>query len=391
MSFTTNNHYVPIWFQRRFLSISEREPKLYYLDLKPDKIARGDGGHYFRNDLRRLGPIGCFYEQHLYTQFFGNGASDAIEKFLFGKIDTAGAAAVHLFGNYAITRETSDAFSDLLIYLGAQTFRTPKGLGFLQLMVNNAPRQDVLSLLPRMSGVYSATWAEGVWEIFSCDKSDTKFIISDHPVTLYNRKVFPGSKAGAYPFDARIGSVGTQTLFPLDLNTILVITNLQLVRNPRMNPLKVRENFRLNSSAFFNLESVHTGRQLSERDVRSINYILKRRASRYIASGEKEWLYPEKYLKTTLWNKLGDEFFLMPDPRTVPFTTSITVGFDVGSVKMDEYGRPSDDKDPKVQFQRQFEQRAFREWQKRWDMAFGELSVEEQREALLGRHGKSTA
>jgi hypothetical protein len=36
-----------------------------------------------------------------------------------------------------------------------------------------------------------------------------------------------------------------------------------------------------------------------------INYITKKRAYRYVAAAEKEWLYPERYLPTTHWNKLG--------------------------------------------------------------------------------------
>lgn len=63
-------------------------------------------------------------------------------------------------------------------------------------------------------------------------------------------------------------------------------------------------------------------------------------ARQYIAAAEKEWLYPEKPFTKTMWNKLGDRFFLMPDPRKTSFTTDIVMGFSDGrSLGVDEYGR----------------------------------------------------
>ncbi len=72
--FTTRNHYVPQWYQERFLAPGRAEDKYYYLDLHPEKVVRSDGGHHFRNDVRRLGPISCFKEDHLYTLRFGKYA-----------------------------------------------------------------------------------------------------------------------------------------------------------------------------------------------------------------------------------------------------------------------------------------------------------------------------
>lgn len=66
----------------------------------------------------------------------------------------------------------------------------------------------------------------GSWDVVDCEDLATKFIVSDHPVTLYNRRCFPGKLL--YPLNALIGSVGTQTIFPLDLNHCLVITHLRI-------------------------------------------------------------------------------------------------------------------------------------------------------------------
>ena len=111
--------------------------------------------------------------------------------------------------------------------------------------------------------------------------------------------------------------VGTHTIFPLDLNRCLVITNLVTFGILEINPLHVRENPRYFATTLFDIRTVQTGRQIPEHYVQAINSIIKRRARRYVAAGQKEWLYPEKFLKTTMWNKLGDKFFLMPDPRKI--------------------------------------------------------------------------
>ena len=74
--------------------------KLFYLDLKPDKIVHPDGGFHHRKALRRLGPKECFKDEHLYTLFFGKYATDIIEKNFFGPIDNSGSELIEFFANY---------------------------------------------------------------------------------------------------------------------------------------------------------------------------------------------------------------------------------------------------------------------------------------------------
>lgn len=69
------------------------------------------------------------------------------------------------------------------------------------------------------------------------------------------------------------------------------------MRNPRTNQKAERENFRVDSPAIFARDNIQSGRQLREKEVLAINYILKKRAARYIAAAEKEWLYPETRLR----------------------------------------------------------------------------------------------
>jgi hypothetical protein len=89
------------------------------------------------------------------------------------------------------------------------------------------------------------------------------------------------------------------------------------------------------------LLDIQYGRELEEDEVLRINYILKRRAVRYIAAAEEHWLYPEKYVSTRIWSNLDDDWFLLPNPYKVPFHSEILVGYRDGSAwGMDEYGRP---------------------------------------------------
>lgn len=385
MSFTEINHYVPRWYQRRFLPANLKEQKVYYLDLTPDKVCHTDGGIYQRKECRRLGPGSCFAERHLYTLFFGANAADVIEKRFFGSIDRLGAGAVEFFANYVLNSETEASLRNLLRYLDAQKLRTPKGLDYIKQMSGGGSHQTALQLMGWLWQLHVTIWMEGVWEILECHQSDTKFILSDHPVTTYNKKLFPRSPQCKYPLDASIELVGTHTIFPLDLNRCLIITNLGYVRNPWINPLLVRENPRYFAPTFFDIRKVQTGRRIPEHYVQAINFIIKKRARRYVAAGQKEWLYPEKLLKTTMWDKLGDKFFLMPDPRKVPFTTGFFGMREDGTVlSSDEYGRHLRDNDPKVKATRNMERRAFENAKKAWDDQFGKLSVEEERRYFFG-------
>lgn len=381
MNFAHHNHYVPQWYQKRFLAPGRVEDKLHYLDLAPERVNHPNGGFHYRDALRRLGPTNCFAQDDLYTLNFGNQASDIIETRFFGVIDGKGSTAVEFFSDYAFKNGAGDAYQNLMRYMDAQKLRTPKGLDFLRKLSKTDDNQVALHVMGELHQMHITIWSEGVWEVLACDESPTKFIVSDHPVTTYNKGEFPGSRACTYPLDSRIDLLGTHTIFPLDLNRCLVITNLGYVRNPNASPTRTRENPRYYAApTMFDLRKVQTGRQVSEDYVRAINYVLKTRAKRYIAAGEREWLYPEKGLAATRWDRLGDKVFLMPDPRKVNFTTGFVMGFKGGGGwGHDEYGRHSDDNDPEVKRLREKEWRTFQAAKQSWDSMFGELTDEEWR------------
>jgi hypothetical protein len=71
-----------------------------------------------------------------------------------------------------------------------------------------------------------------------------------------------------------------------------------------------------------------------------VNFILKRRATRYIAAAEQEWLYPEDLASVTHWSKLDTDWFLFPNLYNVEFSQGMLVGYKDGSSWVaDEYGR----------------------------------------------------
>lgn len=337
MSFCVRNHYVPQWYQRRFLAPGQS--KLWCLDLKPEVIKRPDGTSTTRKPLRHLGPVNCFQQDHLYTLYFGRYETDHLEKTFFGKVDAVGEKAVAFFADYGMRDGVHEAFNGMTDYLSAQLFRTPKGLSMLQALAGSKDHQRTLHVLRTAGQLYHTIWVESVWAVKHCKDSPTKLIISDSPVTTYNRRVFPGSAEVQGFGMAHIERIGTQTLFPLDGDHCLIITNTQYVRNPQGNPLKLRENPRYYAPAHFDLRKVQRGHALEEQEVVAINYILKSHARRYIASSNQEWLYPEKILTERNWHKLGgSRFFLQPDPRLVSFTTAIISGGKKGSWGYNEYG-----------------------------------------------------
>jgi hypothetical protein len=384
MTFSKINHYVPQWYQRRFFSRGLKEQKFYYLDLHPERVNHPDGSFHLKAQCRRWGSISCFAQGDLYTLVFGQNATDVIEKLFFGTIDQLGSEAVDFFSNYTVNARSGDAFRNLTKYLDAQILRTPKGLDYLKKLSGSNSHQKALDLMGAIWKYHITIWTEGVWEVLCCDRSTTKFIVTDHPATTYNKNLPPDSKECEYPSDAPIELVGTHTIFPLDLVRCLVITNLEYVRDPECNPLKVRENPRYFAETMFDIRKVQTGRQIPENEVIAINFILKNRARRYIASPEKAWLYPEEHLGSTLWNSLADRFFLMPDPRKVPFSTGIFVGFNDGtSWGIDEYGRHPGDPNPELKAKRSAEMQTFQKAKKAWDERFGPLSRDEMRRYFI--------
>lgn len=345
-----SNHYVPQWYQRRFIPPDQTERKLYYLDLHPDWFIDGKGVRRRRKALRRLGPRRCFAIDDLYTARFGGSKSREIERRFFGEIDTRGKRAVEFFARFDLDRMDRESFppepervmQDLLRYMSTQKLRTPKGLEWLAGQLMAIDHRTVLKGMLDLQEMHSAIWTECVWQLASASESVTKLLVSDHPVTVYNRACAPTNPhwcKGAHDPDIRL--FATHTLFPLDLDRILILTNHGWAVNPYRMPTEPRPYSRLFRGAMFNFLEVQYGRQLCEQEILEINYILKRRAWRYVAAGREDWLYPERHLERTDWRLFGKGHLLMPDPRAVGPAGEWVMAYSDGSYEsMDSYGRP---------------------------------------------------
>lgn len=330
------NHYVPEWYQKRFIPKGQR---FYYLDLKPETMT-SSGHKYQRRALLRWGPDKCFYEQDLYTTRFGGWESTEIEQKFFGRIDDSGRNAVEYFSSYKHDGINYEALYAMLPYMTVQKLRTPKGLKYLAKADRLDNKNLVLFKLQEIQKIFCALWSECIWSIADASESSTKFLVTDHPVTVYNKACFPASKWCKDCNDPEIWFSATHTIFPLDQNKILILTNLSWVRNPYGDPLNHRPNTKLFRPAVFSFLDIQVGRKLSEIEVIEINYVLKKRAWRYIAAAEKEWLYPEHHITTQHWDKLGNGYLFMPDPRVVSFSSEVLIGYSDKHVEgFDAYGR----------------------------------------------------
>jgi hypothetical protein len=360
------HHYVPEWYQKRFFAPGDSQ--LYRLDIRPERVQAPNGKSYFPTACSRRPPSRCFCTEDLYMLRFGRTETDTLERNFFGSVDRDGAWAMEVFaGLESFTPDISEAFQPLLAYMGAQRFRTPRGLDWLS-QTSERDRQSVLLLLTRLFQAHGTMWTEGVWEIVSADNSATKFIISDSPITFYN-PALPRS-LNHYPGSEELDKVGTRTIFPLSLSRCLVITHAQFVRAPKTTPLAVRTNARSFQQAMFKFTDIQIGRTLSENEVRRINHILKQAATKYIAAGRKEWLFPEAVNAEFAWANLDRDWFLMPNPWRVPFTSKVQWGnMDGSSWSLDAYGR--DPLNPKYDDRKQHDrewvsaQLAKREWAKK--------------------------
>lgn len=337
-----NNHYVPIWYQKRFV-LDSSQHELHYLYLKPPQFTDSRGGTHSGNETRKLGFKYCFAETDLYTTKFNNVESSQLEQLFFGQIDARGRDAVDWCAHFSHPWDGTDAINDLLLYMSTQKLRTPKGLAWLYDATSRLGKVDknsILTLMTNLRQLYGAIWMECVWLIADASKSNTKFIISDHPITVYNRRCGPRSQWCREHNDPDIRYHASHTLFPLSLNKILILTNLSWVRNPYQKEIGIRPNPNFFRTAIMKITDIQTLRFLTEEEVRQINFIIKSRAYKHIAAAQEDWLYPERHVSKSNWYDYGHGYLCMPDPRGVEYGGQILIGHNDGTASaFDEYGR----------------------------------------------------
>lgn len=272
--------------------------------MSPEQKLLPNGRTVAMNSVRWLAPKKCFCEYDLYSTHFGSLVNDEVEKILFNSIDDRGAKAVRAFAGNDFS-EMNDTFLDLFEYLDAQKLRTPKGLDWIKSRYSSLRQLQLMQEMQGLRLMHCTIWAEGVREIVSAEKSDIKFIVSDHPVTIYNPATSPTSPDCAYPDDPLIEWLGSQTVFVLDANTCLILTHLEYAQAPKIGNLtEPRTHARYRGESIVRTDAFIRTRELSREEVVAINYLLKSRARRNLAASNKAWLYPEK-LFTGAWQDIA--------------------------------------------------------------------------------------
>ncbi len=325
---------MPQWHQKGFMD--ERENQLCHLTRREIDLKNGEFKTVYSKKWHTSAQR--FYERDLYSTFFGAEVNDEIEQKLFGPIDDNGSKAVRAF----ITDDQSQwhhNFQDLFTYLDAQKLRTPKGLDWIKSKYPELTQLQLMVEMLSLRTIHCTLWAEGVRELVSAEDSDIKFIVSDHPVTVYNYACPPESELCGYPNDPDIALKGSQTIFPLDKNRCLILTNLEYAQDTdNVNPLDQRTNAtRMRSSMVNTIEFINT-RKLNADEVTQINHIIKSRAKASVAAGKKEWLYPENDVACD-WADLR-HVLLPPSGELHRYGGEMFAQFEDGSVHyQDAFGR----------------------------------------------------
>ncbi|QQE95051.1 DUF4238 domain-containing protein [Providencia huaxiensis] len=327
MNKTRDNHYVPQWYQKGF--ISERENMLCHLKNKIILLPNGEEKQ-LPPSVKWYSPTQSFYKKDLYTTFLGIDINDDIERKLFGFIDDIGSRSIKAFSDDN-TNEWHKYFQNLFLYLDAQKLRTPKGLEWIRSKYTKLDQNQLMAEMQSIQTLNCTLWAEGVRELVSATDSDVKFIISDHPVTVYNYACPPNSSLFKYPNDPDISLKGSQTIFPLNKDRCLILTNLEYAKSPNeTNPLEPRTNpAKMRQSFVSSIDFINT-RKLTSDEVRKINYIIKMSAVESIASGDKEWLHPEQYI-TCEWSELK-HVLQPPKEQLHRYGGELYVRFDNGNI-----------------------------------------------------------
>ncbi|MGN7980224.1 hypothetical protein [Burkholderia sp. 22313] len=281
----------------------------------------------------------AFKELDLYTTRLGKTLNDDIETFLLGRIDKSGADAVRAWSSGDLVR-IHRRFQDFFVYMDAQKLRTPKGLDWILKHYQGLPQMELMGQMQALRQMHCTMWSECVREIVSAEKSPVKFLVSDHPVTIYHPKLSPDATECQYPGDPGVELVGSQTIFALDANHCLILTNLEYAEDPASAPLLSRRtNARFRGESMARTDSFIRGRELLETEVHAINFVLKSRAKKYVAASNPAWLYPEKHCAFS-WGEIAT--ILLPRDDLWQFGGEMYIGYKDGtSAYRDRFGRTS--------------------------------------------------
>ena len=340
MSKTRNNHYVPQWYQQGFFEPNSNTLEL--LDLAPPQRALTDGRTIVERAQFTAPTSRCFVQRDLYSTFFGSAIDDEIERKLFGAFDAKGAKAIRAFCGTDVG-EWHRNFEALFEFIDIQKLRTPKGLDWLKRQYPELSQNELMYEMQGIRRLNCTIWTEAVREIVSAEAAGIKFLVSDHPVTVYNHAVTLDDRGCKYPDDPSIALKASQTIFPLSRDFCLILTNLEYAKDPSSKPTEKRTFPRAFRQSLVRTDAFIRTRFLSDIEVAQVNFVLKARARRYVAAGRMEWLYPER-LVTEPWDRIRD--VLLPTDELYRFGGEIYAGYDDGRTHyQDAFGRTEKQRD----------------------------------------------
>ena len=142
-----------------------------------------------------------------------------------------------------------------------------------------------------------------------------------------------------YPDDPPIALIGTQTVFALDANNALILTNLEYAKDPTGVDLLIpRQNARYRGGTLARTGAMIRTRSLSRDEVVSINSLLKTTAQQYLAAYNEAWLFPEK-AASVAWEDIG-RVLLPPSDSLWNFGGEVFIGYKDGTTQYrDAFGR----------------------------------------------------
>jgi hypothetical protein len=115
---------------------------------------------------------------------------------LFGDIHARGSKAVRAFAE-ADVGGWRRHFQTLFEYIDIQKIRTPKELDWLEAQYPMLTQNELMFEMQGIRMMHCTIWTEGVRAIVSAEDANVKFLVSDHPITIYNYAATPEAQACA--------------------------------------------------------------------------------------------------------------------------------------------------------------------------------------------------
>ena len=343
---STRHHYVPQWYQRNFLTAGKGE--FYVFDKNPLKsVLCPDGTQRLISkprEIRRSGTSELFQIDDLYSVNSKWLPSDVVEKLFFGPLDSNGKVSLEVFTFWPKTiprpeyslyptnfGNPAEHMQSLAAYINAQMLRTPRGLNLIRnSFLRQAGRQPnnnyLMAVIRRSYTDLIAMIVESHWQIHETENTQDRFLLSDEPITLYNFRSYPNNPESSKFSVPSPFWRGTRILFPLSSNKLLTLSHKEHLDKPSAKKSKKpRRNARVSDFAITNFTEIENDEPLNSYEVAAVNFVIKARSRRYVASENRASLFPERIVGQLRWSELDK----LLRPRFTSYLTSSEYFFEM--------------------------------------------------------------